>query len=43
MLFEDGVLQKYEFLHNIIAMTSWRNVYMHTQSALSIQRGERTI
>ena len=38
MLCEEGVQQKYE----LIAMASWRNVYMHTQSALWIQRGERT-
>ena len=39
MLCEEGVQQKYE----LIAMASWRNVYMHTQSAMSIQRGEQTI
>ena len=39
MLYEEGVLKKYE----LIAMASWRNVYMHTQTAMSIQRGEQTI
>ena len=43
MLCEGGVLQEYEFLYHNTAMASWRNVYMHTQSAMSIQRGEQTI
>ena len=44
MLCEDGVLQKYEFLHNIIAMASWKNVYMHTVSTVNTKRWiEQTI